>query len=431
MWAADGEAGSVVRIDPTTGAMRTYRLGHSLEGVAVRKGVIAVGVQSSGPDVTADLKGRVVHIALASDALDWGSSGTDPVGTIIAFDQWQTQYQYATCSKLLNYPDAPGAAGRKLMPEVAADWPTVTDGGRTYTFWIRRGFGFSPPSHEAVTAESFRHEIERVLSNAGRRLSLFSSIVGANAFAAGKAAHISGVSAHGDTLVIRLVRPTPDLPRLLALPWFCAVPAGLPTVGLPYPIPTAGPYYLAARSADVVVLKPNPNYHGPRPHRLDAIVYRFNVDVAHAVAAVAKGTVDYVEEQDPALAPKTAAARAARSRYRQTANDWTESLVLNARRPLFSDVRLRRAVAYAIDRRGLAAAIGVSPTSHVLPPNFPGFDAGPDVPLRPDLRTARALAGGRQRRGCLRDGNRRRRRPLRPRPCRGVYAGNSPPSTSG
>ena len=216
-----------------------------------------------------------------------------------------------------------------------------------------------------------------------------------NAFAAGKTAHISGVSAHGDTLVIRLVRPTPDLPRLLALPWFCGVPAGLPTVGLPYPIPTAGPYYLAERSADVVVLKPNPNYHGPRPHRLDAIVYRYNVAVADAVAAVARGEVDYVEENDPALAPRSAAARAAGPRYRVIPNDWTEGLVLNTRRPLFSDVRLRRAVAYAVDRRGLAAAIGVNPTSHVLPPSFPGFDAGPEYPLGPDLRAARALAGAR------------------------------------
>ena len=49
--------------------------------------------------------------------------------------------------------------------------------------------------------------------------------------------------------------------------------------GLPYPIPSAGPYYLADRSSDVFVLKRNPNYHGPRPRRLDAIVYRTGIDV--------------------------------------------------------------------------------------------------------------------------------------------------------
>ena len=106
--------------------------------------------------------------------------------------------------------------------------------------------------------------------------SLLADVVGARAYHAGFTAHVSGVSTRGDTLVIRLVRPATDLPQRLALPFFCAVPANLPTVphGLPYPIPSAGPYYLADRSSDVFVLKPNPNYHGPRPRRLDAIVYR-------------------------------------------------------------------------------------------------------------------------------------------------------------
>src|SRR5439155_21938908 len=145
-----------------------------------------------------------------------------------------------------------------------------------------------------------------------------------------------------------------------------AVPANLPIVGLPYPIPTAGPYYLADRSANVVVLKPNPNYHGPRKRQLDAIVYRFNVDVADAVTGIERGSVDYVEEGDPALDPKTAAARAAGRRYRATPNNWTEGLALNTGRPLFSHVRLRRAVAYALDRSALAAALGAIPTSHML-----------------------------------------------------------------
>ena len=66
-----------------------------------------------------------------------------------------------TCARLLNYPDAEGDAGRRLVPEVAEDFPEVSDGGRTYTFGIRKGFGFSPPSEEEVTAESFRRALER------------------------------------------------------------------------------------------------------------------------------------------------------------------------------------------------------------------------------------------------------------------------------
>ena len=154
--------------------------------------------------------------------------------------------------------------------------PAVSRRGRTYTFRIRSGFGFSPPSHERVTAESFRHALERVplarpaatttrcafsaTSSVRRRTpqgrrptspaSRPTATRSSSACATRQATCLSGCRCHA----------------------FCAVPADLPTVphGLPYPIPSAGPYYLADRSSDVFVLKPNPNYHGPRPQRLDA-----------------------------------------------------------------------------------------------------------------------------------------------------------------
>src|SRR5207302_7180568 len=98
------------------------------------------------------------------------------------------------------------------------------------------------------------------------------------------------------TLVMHLLRPAGDLPGLLAQPSFCAVPAATPTIphGLPYPIPSAGPYYLADRSSDVLVLKRNPNYHGPRPRHLDAIVYKFGVESGAAAVGIAGGRYDYV-----------------------------------------------------------------------------------------------------------------------------------------
>ena len=44
----------------------------------------------------------------------------------------------------------------------------------------------------------------------------------------GEARHISGIVARGDRLTVRLDRPTPDLRRSSALPFFCAVPVGTP-----------------------------------------------------------------------------------------------------------------------------------------------------------------------------------------------------------
>ena len=66
--------------------------------------------------------------------------------------------------QLLNYPDASGARGTRLVPDAAAAMPTVTDGGRLYTFRIRRATASRRRRIEPVTAETFRYSIERALS---------------------------------------------------------------------------------------------------------------------------------------------------------------------------------------------------------------------------------------------------------------------------
>src|SRR5262249_27018273 len=153
---------------------------------------------------------------------------------------------------------------------------------------------FSPPSDEPVTADSFRRAIERTLSpklgaNApGVRFA--DDIVGAQAYRAGKEPRITGIRVRGNALAITLTRPAPDLPARLALPYFCAVPVSTPVVvnGVPIPIPSAGPYYVAAYlPGQAAVLKRNPNYRGPRPHYFDAIVYRFGVSPSSAARGLA------------------------------------------------------------------------------------------------------------------------------------------------
>ena len=159
-------------------------------------------------------------------------------------------FHYATCARLLNHPDAEGDAGRRIVPDVAEDLPEVSDGGRTYTFRIRRGFGFSPPSNEEVTAESFRHALERGIELA--EAFDYDSVPAAQyrrrrrRTARGKPPHIAGVSAHDDTLVVRLRVPAPDLPWLAALraapfPWTLPSRKAVSRT----PVPSAGPYYLA------------------------------------------------------------------------------------------------------------------------------------------------------------------------------------------
>src|SRR5581483_6376041 len=140
------------------------------------------------------------------------------------------QVLYATCAKLLNYPDAAGPSGAVPVPEVAQSAPAVSADGRTYTFTIRSGFRFSPPSTQAVTAASFERALERVLDPRMRSdvAPLFLGIVGAHEFHAGRAGRIAGVTAHGNRLTIRLAAPDGGFVAKMALPATCAVPTDTP-----------------------------------------------------------------------------------------------------------------------------------------------------------------------------------------------------------
>src|SRR3954471_7134120 len=62
---------------------------------------------------------------------------------------------------LLEYKDATGAEGSKLVPGVAESIPTPTNGGKTYTFKIRSGLKYS--DGEAVKASDFDNVMKRMM----------------------------------------------------------------------------------------------------------------------------------------------------------------------------------------------------------------------------------------------------------------------------
>ena len=273
-----------------------------------------------------------------------------------------------------------------------------------FTFRIRKGFRFSPPSNEEVTAESFRHGLERAV----KITKLFGddlrppldNVVGAQDYYAGKALHISGVSARDDELVLRLPRaragPAVARGRLVlrrsgqdacrqrrprgARPLRWAV---LPRYAHPF---TRGP------SAEPELRRAAPA--APRCAR-----DRVQRATAEAATRIENGTLDYFfESQQATLTPDTQAARAARSRYRVTPSNRIQYFAFNVDRPLFADVRMRRAVQVALDRRALveASPSGTTalPATRLLHASILGYDEKQLYPLRSDLPTARRLAAG-------------------------------------
>ena len=414
VWVANSGSGTVARVDPGTNrVIATIPTGQSPQALVVNHGSVWVSV---APSPAVQASSSAAPAGVLRIVREGPFVSTDPALAGISFDPQAFQMLYATCASLLNYPDRPAPEGTHLVPEVAQTMPRVSADGRTYTFIVRPGFRFSPPSDAPVTAVTFKHTIERALGRQlrGYAASYMRDIVGMPAFQAGRSPHLAGVTASGDRLQIRLTAPAPDLPARIATQPFCAVPDDTPATAQSRPIPSAGPYYVASSSRDQVVLDRNPNYHGSRPRIPKQIVYSFDVSLARALHQVAAGQSDYLDAApftstsaalallstlDRRYGPASAAARTGHQRY--FVNPWLdlEYLVFNTRRRVFASARMRRAVNYAIDRRALVEHHllfnGGRATDQYLVPGIPGSRPVDIYPLGgPDLAKARPLAAG-------------------------------------
>jgi ABC-type oligopeptide transport system substrate-binding subunit/class 3 adenylate cyclase/streptogramin lyase/predicted Ser/Thr protein kinase len=399
-----GTTGQVQRVDAETDEVTSYEIVDHPDTVTAGDGVLYVSTLENPPALKQLPADQVATFSLAENWLD----DTDPAHAWpISF---RAQLEYETGAQLLNYPDAPAPRGSRLVPDVAAAMPTVSGDGRTYTFRIRPGFRFSPPSNQQVTAQTFKYSIERALSPGlgpeAPGYGFLSDIVGATAFHHGKTHGISGLTVRGNILRIRLLAPAGDFLNRLSMPFFAAVPIGTPIVngGVQDPISSAGPYYIKMQWRDnLTVLERNPNYHGPRPHRLERIVYDKGNIARRTIAQIESGKADYTADllQDSAFAAggpldrRYGRARAGPGPLLvQTPQLGVGLVQFNTRRGPFADARLRRAVTYAIDRTALAAAQNSAPSDSYLPPGFAAAPRGRIFPLSPNVTRARALARG-------------------------------------
>jgi peptide/nickel transport system substrate-binding protein/oligopeptide transport system substrate-binding protein len=298
------------------------------------------------------------------------------------------QILYLTCARLYNYADLPGSLGLVLQPEVASGYPTVSADGLTYTFTIQSGFGFSPPSTEEVTADSFVRAIERQQNP--------------DIDQGGEDPNIASASANGNQLVITLNAPQPNLVEVLAESAFCAVPSDAPLDAYAPPtMASAGPYYVASATPDEVVLEQNPNYGGTRVRNLGEIDWFYDVSVAHAISDVESRAADYapnlngadIGSLNSAYGPDSQAAADGHQQYFASPEAATWFIDLNTLHGPLADPRLRQAIAYAVDRTGFAWLTTLAtPTDQYLPPGFPGFEDWSIYPFTPNLIAAMSLA---------------------------------------
>ena len=245
--------------------------------------VLLAALVVAGPaSATHNKTGGTLNVDLTTD-VDY----TDPALSYLSTG-WELEY--ATCLKLVNYPDANGPTREPAVPEAASGFPKVSKDGKTYDFTVNASFTkFS--NGQPVTAGSFKAALDRDADPAMQSPSgaFISDIVGADK------SPISGVRVKGNHLLITMQHASPDLLARLAMPFFCAIPASLPhdPNGVATP-PSAGPYYVASRTVNKsIVLKRNPYYKGKRPHNADQIVYTIGNSLDATYLRVQQGATDY------------------------------------------------------------------------------------------------------------------------------------------
>ncbi|HEY5332403.1 MAG TPA: ABC transporter substrate-binding protein, partial [Solirubrobacterales bacterium] len=322
----------------------------------------------------------------------------------VAWSNYSENVIYDTYIPLLTYRHAGGKAGSEVIPGLARSLPRITDHGRTYTLRLRKGLRYS--DGEPVRASDFRFAVERMfrIGSGGGFYGpehFYDDIVGARRFEKTRRGDIPGViiDARTGRIVIHLVRPERSFSRKLAMTWAAPVPPGTPIHNQSFdPPPATGPYVITDSTRRGWTYERNPEWRShdhklmpriPSGH-LDTIKIKVVRDEAKAIKEVERGRLDWVSEEMPGPDYLSLRHRFP-SRLRLEPTLGTEYFWLNTSKPPFDDVRVRRAVNYAVDRTVFSRLTGgqLSPTQQILPPDLPGYRKSSLYPH--DMARARQL----------------------------------------
>ncbi|MFH7041340.1 ABC transporter substrate-binding protein [Paucibacter sp. JuS9] len=247
----------------------------------------------------------------------------------------------------------------QARPLLADSWEISAD-QKTYRFKLKRGLRFH--NGEALNAAAVKFSFERAASEASTNKDkrLFAGFA-------------SVVAADEATLQITLKSPEPDLPFLLGQASACIVEPRSAQGNAQMPVGT-GPYQFEAWSRGAsLTLKAWPQYRSPMA--IKRVQFRFISEPAAQVASLLAGDIDTF--------PRVAVARSlaqfrsdARFQVIVSGSRAKTLIAINHQRKPLGDVRVRRALAAAIDRKAVIAAaadgFGVPIGSHYVP-GAPGY----------------------------------------------------------
>lgn len=227
-----------------------------------------------------------------------------------------------------------------MRPALAESWETSPD-QLVWTFRLRPGVTFhdGSPFTAADVVYSYRRIIDEKLTNSDK----FSAVT-----------DVSAVDDH--TVRITLARPTPNL--LTNLGGF----KGMAIVSrrnvedgsiATHPVGT-GPFAFAGqKSGDSITLRANAQYWDGGP-RVPGVTFRFISEPSTALSALQAGEIDWTDAVPAQRVTQLRNDDSLRLAVTPSNDYWY--LALNQARPPWNDVRVRQAVAYAIDRPSIVQA---------------------------------------------------------------------------
>jgi ABC-type transport system substrate-binding protein/class 3 adenylate cyclase len=411
-WVANSQDGTVSRIDLSTGAAKVIPVGGNPTGVAAGSGVVWVSDERAGtlsriapttrkvvqtletpksPPQGLDMTAGKLYVAAGTPAaahrggtLKVLSEVFDSIDPAAAYASEAWSALVMTNDGLVTFQRVGGSTGARIVPDLATSLPTISDGGRTYTFQVRPGIHYSTGG--LVQPADFRRAIERSLANESGTGGYFTELVGGTACAKSpKRCDLRRgvvVDPATRTITFHLTARDPDFLNKLALPGAFAVPASTRSKAR-LPLPATGPYKISHYDPKHgVTLVRNPRFHewssAAQPAGYpDRIAFTFGGSPTSRADAVKRGRDDYTpipydlfeDLQRGGYGNEIHVNPRLSIRY----------LFLNTRLAPFDRVDVRRALNYAVDHAKLARLAGPStgqwlePTCQVLPPNFVGY----------------------------------------------------------
>ena len=268
-------------------------------------------------------------------------------------------------------------AAMQVVPELADSWRQVDP--VTYEFHLRDGVHFHDGT--LMTAEDVKFTMERVLGGKiGGQTNPRKDLLG-------PLTRVDIVDPHTVRFVLR--QPWPLLPAMLPFQEIVseAFVKKVGDDGMVSQENGTGPFRLKEWSrGDRIVMERVPDYYGGSPAvppvgpaRVDRVIYKVMPDNASRVAALLAGDIDIINGL-----PVTSVSRVRDNpgtAVMAVNGTRTFFLAINVARPPFNDVRVRRALNHAVDRKLIVARLlnGLAtPLNGVLSPDAFGFDA--DLP---------------------------------------------------